>query len=229
VFSLQNEKSAQTVQEKQYKYRKLDLICHLTSHNCIRLVVHMFEEELQLQLLQLAYFGFDLDFLLVMVWNFCLAFGYSLDSSSSHEPLEHHIADFEEVEDEAIEVPFAAIHEEDLDHESTQASPSFPHEDKGMVSYGSLQISEFDDLHIDDLEMNVFEERTLGCDDKFANLFIHVCDKNESSKEHLSFQNYGHGLGMDCWKLYGDPIYDIDGDVSSEKNDDLLTYEHRCM
>jgi hypothetical protein len=40
-------------------------------------VVRKFEEELQLQLLQLADFGFDLDFLLVMVWTFCLAFGYS--------------------------------------------------------------------------------------------------------------------------------------------------------
>ena len=41
-------------------------------------MVHKFEEELQLQLLQLADFGFDLDSLLVMVWNFYLAsFGYS--------------------------------------------------------------------------------------------------------------------------------------------------------
>jgi hypothetical protein len=35
-------------------------------------VVRKFEEELQL--LQLEDFGFDLDFLLVMVWNFYLAF-----------------------------------------------------------------------------------------------------------------------------------------------------------
>jgi hypothetical protein len=40
-------------------------------------VVRKFGEELQLQLLQLENFGFGLDFLLVMVWNFFLAFGYS--------------------------------------------------------------------------------------------------------------------------------------------------------
>jgi hypothetical protein len=44
-------------------------------------------------------------------------------------------------------------------------------------------------------------------------------------KEHFYFQIYGHGLGLDCWKIYEDPIYDTDGDVSSENSDDLLTYE----
>jgi hypothetical protein len=40
-------------------------------------VVRKFGEELQLQLLQLADFGFGLDSLLVMVWNFFLvSFGY---------------------------------------------------------------------------------------------------------------------------------------------------------
>lgn len=69
-----------------------------------------------------------------------------LDSFSYHEPLEHHIADFDEVEEN---VYFAAIpeedkiillmttkvgYEEDLDHESTQKSPSFFHEE----GYGKL-------------------------------------------------------------------------------------------
>jgi hypothetical protein len=41
-------------------------------------VVRKFGEELQLQLLQLADFGFDWDSLLVMVWTFCLvSYGYS--------------------------------------------------------------------------------------------------------------------------------------------------------
>jgi len=42
---------------------------------------------------------------------------------------------------------------------------------------------------------------------------------------HLSFEIECYDLAMDCWKFYGDPIFDTDGDVSSDKNDDLLTYE----
>jgi hypothetical protein len=57
------------------------------------------------------------------------------------------------------------------------------------------------------------------------NLALFTRDENEGGKEHSSFQIDGHGLVIDCWKLYGNPIYDTDGDVSSEKSDDLLTYE----
>jgi hypothetical protein len=90
----------------------------------------------------------------------------NIDSSSSHEPLEHHISDLE-VEGEANEVHLVTIHEEDHVHENTQELLSFSHEDNDMVSHGCLQISKFDDIHIDDLEMDVMIKLQI-C------LFMHV-------------------------------------------------------
>ena len=70
-----------------------------------------------------------------------------------------------------------------------------------------------------DLEIIFFEERLLY-DDEMLDVFISSCDENEGSQVfEVSNENFRidrHSLGMDCWKLFGDPIYETDGDDSRE-------------
>jgi len=72
----------------------------------------------------------------------------------SHE--EEHIDKAHHIEDQA--------HDEDHIGESTQAStPSF-HEDKGLISHDLLHISKFNDVFIEDLEEDMFEDEHLKND-----------------------------------------------------------------
>ena len=70
-----------------------------------------------------------------------------------------------------------------------------------------------------DFESIIFEERLLY-DDEMLDVFISSCDDNEGSQvfevSNENFQIDRHSLGMDCWKLFGDPIYEIEGDYSRE-------------
>ena len=70
-----------------------------------------------------------------------------------------------------------------------------------------------------DLESIIFEERLLY-DYEMLYVFISSCDENEGNQmfavSNENFQIYRHSLGMDCWKLFGDPIYETDGDDSRE-------------
>ena len=70
-----------------------------------------------------------------------------------------------------------------------------------------------------DLESIIFQERLLYDDEKL-DVFISSCDENEGSQvfevSNENFQIDRHSLGMDCWKLFADPIYEIDGDDSKE-------------
>jgi len=105
-----------------------------------------------------------------------------IDEEPSHVPLEDQEPFYDPIEDQEHEEDFG----EDFDGESIQEFIHPPHEIEGMVSYSSLQIFEFDNFLVDDLEMNLFEEKPLGCNDKTGNLVIHARDENESSKEHSS-------------------------------------------
>ena len=57
-------------------------------------------------------------------------------------------------------------------------------------------------------------------DDEMLHVFISSCDENEGSQvfevSNENFQIDRHGLGLDCWKLSRDPIYETDGDDSRE-------------
>ena len=70
-----------------------------------------------------------------------------------------------------------------------------------------------------DLESIIFEERLLY-DDEMLDVFISSCDENEGIQvfevSNENFQIDRHSLGMDCWKLFGDPIYETYGDDSRE-------------
>ena len=70
-----------------------------------------------------------------------------------------------------------------------------------------------------DLESTIFEERLLY-DDEMLDVFISSCDENEGIQvfevSNENFQIDRHSLGMDCWKLFGDPIYATNGDDSRE-------------
>ena len=70
-----------------------------------------------------------------------------------------------------------------------------------------------------DLESIIFQERLLY-DDKMLDVFISSCDENEGIQvfevSNENFQIDRYSLGMDCWKLFGYAIYEIDGDDSRE-------------
>ena len=57
-------------------------------------------------------------------------------------------------------------------------------------------------------------------DDEMLYVFISSCDENEGSQVfEVSNENFRidrHSLGMDCWKFFGDPIYETDGDDCME-------------
>ena len=57
-------------------------------------------------------------------------------------------------------------------------------------------------------------------DDEMLDVFISSCDENEGIQvfevSNENFQIDRHSLGMDCWKLFGDLIYETDGDDSRE-------------
>ena len=57
-------------------------------------------------------------------------------------------------------------------------------------------------------------------DDEMLNVFSSSCDENKGIQVfevgNENFEIDWHSLGMDCWKIFGDPIYETDGDDSRE-------------
>jgi hypothetical protein len=101
-------------------------------------------------------------------------------------------------------------HEEQVDEEGTQASiPSFI-ENKGVVSHDP-QIFEINDAFFKDLEMDNNEDEPLK-NDTCPYLFISSCNEEKGNQMNedmdVDFQISGHKVDVDCWKIYGDPIYD---------------------
>lgn len=102
--------------------------------------------------------------------------------------------------------------------------PSF-HVDKCLVSHDPPQISELNDPFLEDLERDVFEDEPLK-HDRLSNICISSCNEKEGSQrdkdEDINFQVGSHSLDVNCWKFYGDPIYDTDLDDSREESVEFL-------
>jgi hypothetical protein len=91
------------------------------------------------------------------------------------------------------------------------ASISPPHEVEGLVSFAPSQISEFDDLPCYDLERDNLEDKPLN-NDEVAKACTSPFDEDNGTLGHevmdITFQIFYHDRNWDCWKHYGDPIYD---------------------
>lgn len=148
-------------------------------------------------------------------------------SSSAHELLLHNILDHEEdfVDENTHaheEAPHASQEDQvDADEfdENIEASIYPPHEDKALVIYSSFQISEFDDVFYDNFERVDLGDKPLSVD-KMESVFTSPFFEDKGTLGHevmnITFHIVYHSRDIDCWKIYGDPIYDDFGDVPNE-------------
>jgi len=79
---------------------------------------------------------------------------------------------------------------------------------------------------MDDFERDDLEEKPLE-GEKFVNVFASLFEEDKGSEGYEvidnTFQIFDHGR-QDCWKNYGDPIYDTSSDVSNEEIADFESW-----